>query len=141
MTDQEIYAKLEDINVHLSAHTTIMNEVLKPQLDEIVEQNKIRNGRIQKLVYKVVARDMICVAVQDGKIKRVNSFWKWFSASLVIAGIIAGILVKTKRNVAPIEFYYQKNDSTVYIPKMYIRGDHGELREVSLDYFPEIKKR
>lgn len=125
---------------------------INDKLDEISKQNTIRNGRIEKNELRVAEVDnqfgqfkLKCENVQEGKKTAEKNQEKRAVFNRWLVGIIVAILLAyagwlTKKSTAkiPVELYYQPSDSTMRIPRMYIRdGKSGQLNEVHIDYFKD----
>jgi hypothetical protein len=78
--ENKIYDAIQEIQIHLSAHTTILNESIKPDIREIKEHLVVSNGRLGKLETEVATEgvnvkariDAIstnCATIQDAKVK------------------------------------------------------------------------
>ena len=131
---------------HLSAKTELLIGDTNARLDTIVKQNEVRNGRLDKVEDLVREGDLMCKYIQDEKVKAgrdkdnriMNNRW-FFGAVIAIVSIsLMGInyFAKNKKEKYPVEFYFQKSDSTLYIPKIYFRNTPPDtLREVSIEYF------
>jgi len=145
MTNQQIYNELKDINIHLSAHTTILNEVMKPQLDEIVKQNKIRNGRIEDLEEKVAERELFCGLTQgnkktviENKREKLSNSFKTVMALIGITGLVFAVnKAWPSKPVKEIIMMKQINDSTVVVsPATKIRAaEPYQIDTLSILYF------
>ena len=72
----EIKKSVSHIGEQSSAHTIILNEVIKPDVTEIKEHLVKQNNRIYKLEKRVDARDIVCGEIQKGKDKSLVN-WKW----------------------------------------------------------------
>lgn len=149
---------------HLMAETRLLIDGTNDRLDTIVKQNEVRNHRIENnemelkkvsdavgekekdilgkitgVEKKVDARDLICTKVQEGKSNHVlNNRWVFMAAMALLGFLFTALNFINRAQSAPekvpVELFYSKNDSVLYIPKIYFRSGDS-LREVSVQYY------
>jgi len=160
--DEKFDAQTEIFNgraTHIVAETRSLIDATNERLDTIVEQNRIRNSRIEKgeehigklekevngkivevetKVNNIIGR---CSMIQENKASRVISN-RWFIG--IALTLLTIFIMWTGRKISrdqkiPVELFFQKTDSTLHVPRMYLRSDDGALREVHVDYFDIIR--
>jgi len=139
MDEPRLYAALEDINIRLTAHTTILNEVLKPQIDKIEKHLDVQNGRVAKLEKRVDERDIICGNIQESKKNSVIRT-RWIVTSIIAVGGLIIAALKVFPNKETHVVYVPITDSIVRITPIKIRNGNRVVDSVSIHYFDVMDK-
>lgn len=167
---ETVIAKTNENNVNLFnsyKETTLMHvKTINFRLDELVDQGKIRNGRVEKNEDEIeeTNKEIIklkglidngalhCKLIQEAKDRNEAKKDKkairnrWIIGTIIaVVSLSSGWLLKvnfTKNRMIPVELIYEKTDSTMYVPRMYLRGN-GDQRywEVSNFYIDIIKPK
>ena len=129
MDENRIYTELKTIGERLTVHTTILNEVIKPDIEEIKTRVGIQNGRVAVLEKRVDARDIICGVVQDGK-KKLSVNLRWvLGISIPTILTCIGLFFAAQRylpNKSKPMLIFEKIDSThIKMAPLIMRGDSG----------------
>ena len=144
-----IIDKLSEIKAELNANITIIDDVIKPRLDEIIQHQKTTNGRVTKTegcineLQLIVEKGVLkCEFIQDAKARAVVRNRWIIGTLLVVIGLLSGMFYKTKQyQEVPVELIYRKTDSTFIVPNMYFRRyGEKEFLEVHKVYV-DIKDR
>ena len=134
MDETRLYAAIEDINIRLTAHTTILNEVLKPQIDKIEKHLEVQNGRVGKLEDRVNERDVVCGIVQYGKIITATRM-RWIVTSIIAVGALIITALKVFPNKETHVVYVPITDTIVKITPIKVRHGDKIIDSVSIHYF------
>ena len=117
------------------------------RLDVIIQQNDIRNHRIDVLEEQTNNGNLKCQFIQESKENHKKEREKtllrnrWLVGTILVVSwlYMTWISYKPTKKI-PVELFFQKTDSTMHVPRMYLRDDKtGALREISIDYF-DIQK-
>lgn len=145
MTNKELEGYIDKMTDSFKELNATFSGMINQRLDEIIRQNEIRNGRIEKnedkmevLDVAIAERSATCMIIQQTKERNVNRNRWIIGTLLVIIGLVSGMFYTTQENnKVPIELIYQKTDSTYVIPNLYMRGQcdqkYFEVHKIYVD--------
>ena len=88
----KILDAINDIQIHLSGHTIILTESIKPNIEKIEAHLEKQNSRIAKLESQVVNITTGCSAIQEHKSKNLQASHNRTFISVMILGVIIAAL-------------------------------------------------
>ena len=89
----KILDAINDIQIHLSGHTVILTESIKPDIKEIKDHLVRQNNRIGKLEKDVVGVTSNCGTIQKEKEKSAQQSSNRNLRAIMIVGIVVTILL------------------------------------------------
>ena len=140
MSNQEVYEFLTDfkteVKAELMAHTTILDEVIRPDIKGIKDHLEKQNGRIAKAEDAIRERNIVCTAVQQAKERRNNNY-KWYVVtSIMFLGLLVGAIKMFPAKAVPARIIYVPvSDSIVKIKPIRLRNLNGTtIDSFHIDY-------
>ena len=134
-------------------HTQLYSEfsAINENIINILTQVTKTNSRVTHVEKDIVAlqdsgqeyKDEITNDIGKTKNKKMLVIYRWVITSLIaILAIVLSLLIHQDNKKIPIQLFYEKNDSTLVIPKIFVRDeDNGELKEVSKLYYEFTKEQ
>ena len=148
MTNEAIMKYIDNMIQDVKELNAVFAGHINRRLDEIIQQNKVRNGRLERCEEDMDnLRNIVCMGDEKCKFIQEEKNKKMIKNRYLITTIIAvtaficttalAIVKIRQQDKVPIELIYDKTDSTYIFPNLYFRsnGDQGfkEIHEVYVD--------
>jgi hypothetical protein len=81
-----------EMKAEMKVQNTMIDEVIRPKLDEVIQLQKSTNGRVSVLELKEHDRNLYCSRIQDEKLKEIKMY-KWRFIGTVRAAAAGASLI------------------------------------------------